>query len=1047
MTKQSLFVFTNSKWSSPLHLYLTSFLLFVFCTTALAQNTIAVSGTVTDESGAPIPGASIIVQNTTNGTTTDFDGNYAIEAASNATLEFRYLGFVTQTIAINGRSTLNIQMAEDTQQLSEVVVIGYGTQNKESVTGSVVSIKGDNLNEVQSANFQQALQGRAAGVNISTTSSRPGAAPQIRIRGTRSLSADNDPLIVLNGIPFSGGLSDINPNDIESLDILKDASATAIYGSRGANGVILITTKSGTKGQKATITYNTYYAAKEVFAKFPMMNAAQLIQLRADVAANNGGTPLFGLAGDEYLGNDTDWQDLLYGTGLQTAHDISVQGGTENGSYNVGLGYFKETSVVPGDSFDRYSLRVQLDQNVGKLFRFGVNSVTNFNKTSSIIGIYQTLAASPLLSPYDSDGNFLESVRLQTQADDAWIPTRNEISRIGKGRVNEQLDFGTYNNIYGELQIPWIDGLKYRLNVGLNFRSSRDGNFTGQGVFNYNPINPSSASYNSTIQRDYVIENQLLYDKTFGKHQVNFVGLFSAQNTEFDNIGLGARNIPNEASLWYALDDDAILAEDVTSFGTGYSATGLLSYMARVLYQYDNRYLLTATVRSDGSSRLAPGRKWVTYPAVSLGWNIGNEAFMDSVDWVNLLKLRAGYGETSNQAIDPYSVQGNLNSVNYNFGSTFATGYFVDGLPNPNLGWEFSETYNYGLDFGLFNNRLSGSVEYYITKTNDILLGLGLPSTAGVGSVTSNIGNSENKGLEIALNGTIFDNPDGFSWDVGVNVYTNKNEITSLASGQDRDEGNLWFVGSPINVIFDYERLGLWNQTDPGFEYLDQFEPGGNEGMIRVRYTGEFNADGSPVRAIGSDDRIVQDPQPDFLGGFNTRLAYKDFDLSIVGAFQSGGILVSTLHSSNGYLNLLTGRRNNIDVDYWTPTNTDAKYPAPGGIQSGDNPKYGSTLGYFDGSYLKVRAMTLGYNFDQDFIRDSWFKSLRLYATVQNPFVLFSPFHDESGLDPETNSGVNDQGQRQNVATETNNISTGIPTVGYNVPTTRNFMLGLNVTF
>jgi TonB-linked SusC/RagA family outer membrane protein len=1045
MTKQSLFVFTNSKWSSPLHLYLTSLLLFVFCTTALAQNTITVSGTVADESGTPIPGASVIVQNTTNGTTTDFDGNYVIEAASNATLEFRYLGFVTQTIAINGRTNISIQMAEDTQQLSEVVVIGYGTQNKESVTGSVVSIKGDNLNEVQSANFQQALQGRAAGVQIQTTNTRPGAAPQIRIRGVRSLSADNNPLVVLNGIPFSGGLNDINPNDIESLDILKDASATAIYGSRGANGVILITTKSGTKGQKTTISYNTYYATKEVFAKFPMMNAAQLLQLRADVAANNGGVPIFGLGGDEYLGNDTDWQDLLYGSGLQTAHDIGIQGGTENGTYNIGLGYFKETSVLPGDSFDRYSLRVQVDQNVGDWLRFGVNSVTNFSKTSGIVG--PSLDASPLLSPFDENGDYLESVRLQTQADDRWYPTRDEIRRIGKGRANEQLDFGTYNNIYGEVNIPGIDGLKYRLNLGLNYRASRDGNFTGQGVFNFNPTNPSSASYDASFTRDYVIENQLLYDKTFGKHQVNFVGLFSSQKTQFDNVGYAAQNIPNEASLWYQLDDDVILAEDLTRYGTGFSETGLLSYMARVLYQYDNRYLLTATVRSDGSSRLAPGRKWVTYPAVSLGWNVANEAFMDGVDWLNQFKLRAGYGETSNQAIAPYSVQGALSLVNYNFGDTYTTGAFVNQLPAPDLGWEFSETFNYGLDFGLFDNRISGSVEYYITKTKDILLGVGLPESSGVGFTTRNIGDTENRGIEIALNATIFDNPDGFSWDLGINAYRNRNEITALASGVLRDEGNLWFVGSPINVIFDYERLGLWNQSDPGFEYLDQFEPGGNEGMIRVRYTGEFNEDGSPVREVNPDDRIVQDPQPDFLGGFNTHLAYKNLDLTVVGAFQSGGTLVSTLYSSAGYLNLLTGRGNNVAVDYWTPTNTDAKYPAPGGIQSGDNQKYASTLGYFDGSYLKFRAITLGYNFDQRWIQDSGLQNLRLYATVQNPFVLFSPFHDESGLDPETNSGVNAQGQRQNVAVDTGNISDGIPTVGANAPTTRNFILGLNVTF
>ena len=1015
-----------------------------------AQDNTTVSGVVTDENG-PLPGVTVVVKGTSNGTTTNFDGEYSLSnVPSNGTLVFSFLGFETQEIQVNGRNEIDLVMREDSEALDEVVVIGYGTQRREAVTGSVVSVDGEELNEVKSANFQEALIGRAAGVNISTNSTRPGASPQVRIRGTRSLSGNNDPLIVLNGIPFSGGLSDISPNDIESVDILKDASATAIYGSRGANGVILITTKTGRQGQKATFSYNTYYATKQVFSEYPLMNAAQLTQLRADVAAhpNQNGTPIYDIGGDEDLANDTDWQDLLYGTGLQTSHDISVQGGSEKGSYNMGLGYFKETSVVPEDSFERFSLRAQIDQEVGDLFSFGLNSVMNFNKASSIVGVGGALTASPLLSPYDENGNFLPSVRLQTQADNLWIPTRNEVERIGDGRKNQQLDYGSYNNIYGQVKIPWVEGLKFRLNLGLNFRATRDGDFTGQGVFNYNEQNPSSASYNSSITRDYVIENQLIYDRTFAeKHKVNFIGLFSAQNTEFDNIGLTAQNIPNESSLWYNLD--SALTEDITNYGTGYSSTGLLSYMGRVMYQYDNRYLLTATVRSDGSSRLAPGNKWVTYPAVSAGWNIGNEAFMENIEWVNLLKIRAGYGETSNQAIAPYSVQGRLGTVNYNFGSNFATGYFVNQLPNSNLGWEFSETYNYGLDFGLFDNRLSGTFEYYITNTNDILYTLGLPATSGVGNVTSNIGSTQNKGFEISLNGTIIDNPDGFSWDAGINLYSNQNEITGLASGQLRDEGNLWFVGSPINVIYDHEYLGLWNESDPGFEYLQQFEPGASgPGMIRVRYTGEYNEDGSPVRAIGAEDRIIIDPTPDFQGGFNTRLAYKNLDLSMVGTFQNGGTLVSTLYSSSGYLNLLTGRTNNVDVDYWTPENTDARYPAPGGIQSGDNQKYASTLGYFDASYLKVRSLTLGYNFDQDFIDNIGFQRMRVYASVQNPFVLFSPFHDESGLDPEiTNSGVDANGNRQNVAVNTTNVSAGIPTIGTNVPSTRNYLIGLNLSF
>ncbi|WP_417886735.1 SusC/RagA family TonB-linked outer membrane protein [Zunongwangia sp.] len=1028
-----------------------SLLLFLLVFTGAYAQNITVSGEIVDAEGMPLPGVNVFIMGTTQGTTTDFDGNYTVtNVPSDATLSYSFMGYETQNIVVKGRTNINVTMQNDAQALSEVVVIGYGTQSKESVTGSVVSLKSEELTEVKTANFQEALIGRAAGVNISTNSTKPGASPQIRIRGTRSLSGDNDPLIVLNGIPFSGGLSDISPNDIKSLDILKDASATAIYGSRGANGVILITTKSGKQGQKATFSYNTYYAVKDVFAKYPMMNAAQLTQLRADVAAhpNQKGTPLFPIGNDEDLANDTDWQDLIYGTGLQTTHDISVKGGSEKGSYNIGIGYFKETSVVPKESFQRYSLRAQVDQEVGSLFKFGLNSVMNFNKTSSIVNLYGALVASPLLSPYDENGNFLETVRLQTRTDDLWIPTENEINRIGDGRKNQQLDYGSYNNIYAEAKIPWVKGLKYRLNIGLNFRTDRDGNFTGEGVFSYNETNPSSASYNSSNTRDYVIENQILFDRTFAeKHQVNFVGLFSSQKTEYDNVGLSGRYIPNEYSLWYNLD--SVITDNLTDYGTGYSSTGLLSYMARVMYQYDSRYLMTATVRSDGSSRLAPGNKWVTYPAVSLGWNIGNENFMYDLDWINSLKVRAGYGETSNQAIAPYSVQGSLRTVNYNFGDEYQTGYYINQVANPNLGWEFSKTYNYGLDFGLFNNRLSGTVEYYTTKTNDILYTQGLPSTSGVRSITKNVASTENKGFEISLNGTIIDNPDGFTWDAGINIYHNQSEITSLASGRMRDVGNLWFVGSPLNVIYDYDRIGLWNESDPDFQYLKQYEPGNSAaGMIKVRYTGEYNEDGSPVRAIGADDRVIIDPTPDFQGGFNTRLAYKNLDLSMVGTFQHGGTLVSTLYSSSSYLNLLTGRQGNVDVDYWTPTNTGAKYPAPGGLQSGDNQKYASTLGYFDGSYLKVRSITLGYNFEQDFLDNIGLKQLRVYASAQNPFVFFSPFHDESGLDPEiTNSGVDSNGNRQNSAVNTSNISRGIPTIGTNIPSTRNYLIGLNISF
>lgn len=503
---------------------------------------------------------------------------------------------------------------------------------------------------------------------------------------------------------------------------------------------------------------------------------------------------------------------------------------------------------------------------------------------------------------------------------------------------------------------------------------------------------------------------------------------------------MSAQDIPADAFQFYNLGQAAGQIT-VNPANQDYQLWGLMSYMGRVMYTYNNRYMISATVRSDASSRLAEGHKWHTYPAVSVGWNIGREAFMEGISFINSLKLRAGYGETSNQAIAPYATLGLLSTRPYNFGpSSYSTGFYVTQLPNVDLGWEFSKTWNFGVDFSLLKNRLSGTMEYYITKTEDILLGLGLPPTSGVSGFTANIGTTQNKGFEFSLNGVIIDNKNGWTWEAGFNIYTNDNKLVSLASGQTRDEGNMWFVGHNINAIYDYKKIGLWNTTkDSADGYMNILEPGGRVGMIRVLYTGGFNANGTPVRAIGTADRQIIDVDPDFQGGFNTRVSYKGFDLGLVGIYRSGGILVSTIHGANGYLNLLTGRRNNLDVDYWTPSNTNAKYPNPQGPISNDNPKYASTLGYFDASFLKIRTITLGYDFSRSLIKNSGVK-MRMYFTAQNPFVMFSPYHDESGLDPETNSFGN-----ENQAA--GSYPRRILTVGFNTPSTRNYILGVNLTF
>jgi TonB-linked SusC/RagA family outer membrane protein len=538
---------------------------------------------------------------------------------------------------------------------------------------------------------------------------------------------------------------------------------------------------------------------------------------------------------------------------------------------------------------------------------------------------------------------------------------------------------------------------------------------------------------------NWTVENILTYDRTFAdKHHFNVVALYSAEETKYHSSSVSAQDIPADAFQFYNLGQ-ATGNITINPKNQSYYKRGLISYMGRVMYDYDGRYMFSAAIRSDASSVLAEGHKWHTYPALSAGWNIKKEAFMDNVSFLNSLKIRVGYGETSNQAVNPYQTLGGLGTRPYNFGdSDYAYGYYVSTLPNPNLGWEFSSTYNYGLDFGLFDGRLSGTIEYYRTNTKDLLLSVNLPATNGVGSYLGNVGKTQNKGFELSLNGTILDNKNGWTWEAGINLYANRNKIVELASGSTQDIDNSWFVGRPINVVYDYKRIGIWQENDP---YRDILEPGGNAGMIKVEYTGDYNEDGTPTRQIDANDRQVIELDPDFQGGFNTRVAYKDFDLSIVGAFQGGGKIISTLYSSSGYLNMLNGRRGNVDVDYWTPDNTDAKYPLPGGIISNDNPKYGSTLGYFDASYLKIQTITLGYNFNSNWMKDLGVDKLRVYFTAQNPFVMFSPYHDESGMDPQTNSYGDEN------AAVTTAYPQRVLTIGTNTPSTRNYLFGLNLTF
>ena len=584
---------------------------------ASVQQTKQVSGHVADSQG-PLIGATVMEKGTTNGTVTDFEGNFSLNVSPGATLVVSYVGYESQEVkAADG---MRVNLKEDGHVVNEVVVIGYGTQRREAVTGSVANIGGEKLNQVAASNAAQALQGRVAGVLMTQTSSKPGAEMQVRIRGQRSLTASNDPLIVLDGIPFMGALSDINPTDIKSMDILKDASATAIYGSRGANGVIIITTVKGTQGTPAKVTYNGYVSFRSVFKKYPMMDGPTFSKFRQYAGKYQNSL-------DESDNINTDWQDLYYQTGVSHNHDISVAGGTNGGSYSFGAGYYKDESVVPTEGYQRISVRGNFDQKVGEYFRFGLSTNNSYRMTEGVNNMYNILSSTPISSPYDENGNLKRYNALP--ADDQPVVTKETVERDKDVWLSENKGFGSYNTLFAEVKCPWIEGLSYRINVGLNYRTSKSGSFTGTGINNKdaNAINGASIGENQT--RNWAVENLLSYDRIFAeKHNVNVVAMYSAEQTRYESTGASADGIPADYFQYYALDKATGANVNVNNYN--YWQSGLVSWMGRVMYSYDNKYMISAALRSDASSRLAEGHKWHTYPAVSAGWNIAREAFMES---------------------------------------------------------------------------------------------------------------------------------------------------------------------------------------------------------------------------------------------------------------------------------------------------------------------------------------------------------------------------------------------------------------------------------
>jgi TonB-linked SusC/RagA family outer membrane protein len=982
---------------------------------------ITVSGRVVDLNNNPMIGVNVVEKGTTNGVMTGSDGKYTINVASrNSVLTFSFIGYETQEIIVGNRSTIDITFAESIKGLEEVVVVGYGTQRKSDITGSITSVDIDKIRDVPTSNITKALQGKTAGVEIQAIGRQPGAGTQIRIRGNRSLSASNDPLYIVDGIPFSGSITDIATDDIASIEVLKDASATVIYGSRGSNGVIIITTKKGKSGA-LKVNYNGYYGLTTVARKYDVFNFEEFINLRT-VANYTNYMP------DEresmLLGRETDWQNLVYQTGVTTDHEINFSGGTDKFQYSLSGGYYKETGVLPVQSYSRYNMRMAIDQQIGKRIKLGVTSMNSISLTvgQSANPMWALVALTPLMVAYEADGTLNKQPAYDTDN------TYNPLTYRNKEQWDEQNHRNaSFNTLYAEVDL--FKGLKYRANLGFDFSTNKYNNYFGSDTW----VKEGSQSTGRVINSDnksYTIENLLIYDKTFGNHHIVFTGMQSIQESTstgsgFEGTGAAADYIQyNNLALYDVVN--------TLSGSNYYSNWRLVSFMGRLNYSLFDRYLITLTGRSDGSSRLAEGKKWHSYPAVALAWKIKQESFLKSVDVISNLKIRAGYGQTSNTSVNPYSTLGSLSKTYYSFGDQGVNGYYVSTVPNTELTWEYTSQFNFGLDFGFLNDRINGSVDFYKQKTKGVLLGVALPPSQGVpGQFLKNIGETQNLGLEIVLNGVIFrpKSEKGFSWEVNTNFFFNKEKIVALQdTGVTKDIGNGWFVGYPASAIYDYEKIGIWQLG----EETEAAVYGAKPGDIKFK---DLNSDN---KIDDQDRRVLGSSQPKLLGGFTSTWGYKGFDLSVVSYFRIGGMIASTLHMPNNYINRLDGRRNGIKVDYWSPTNPTNDMPKP---DIAINAARTNVLGYFSGSFLKVRSINLGYNVNpkytkflaQDF-------NVRIYASVTDPFILFSPYLKKGGVDPEpTNNASSDNGA---LAMPGRTL-----VVSLSPPPVRKFIFGLNVRF
>ena len=957
------------------------------------------SGAVTaTEGGAPLPGVHVSVLGTKVTTETNAQGKYSLSVAP-GTYRLRasaigYVPMIIENVPVTaGKDTpADFALQRQLVSLAQVVVTGYGTQERRDVTGAVTTVTAAQIQENPSTNALEAIKGKIAGVDIISTGYKPGDGVQVRVRGQRSLKASNDPLYVLDGVPIAGGIGDLNPTDILSIEVLKDASATAIYGSRGANGVVLVTSRRGLAG-RTRISYDTYLSSQNPTKKVAVFNGAEFATYKREAFRNSAGgykcppEVLQCDVGDASIffpveiasikaGRSTDWQDLILRSSAQASHQLSVSGGNDRTQFSVSGNLVRQTGIVKGQDFDRKSMRVSLESQATPRLRVGgsallLRSVQNIGRGDGLYG--EALSDGPLGPPFDSTGAIIflpipDGQRVNPLADVA-------------NHIDEHQRTRAFASLFASLNLA--EGLDLRVNYGPDFTFERFGLFRGaQTQANFGSGADAQLGENRTF--DYTLDNILTFKRGFGAdHRIDATLLYSIEKQTFDNNFARSSGLPYESQRFFNLGSGAVI-ESISSF---ISQWALQSYMARVNYTLKDRYLLTLTSRLDGSSRLAPGKKYALFPSVALGWRVIDESFGATRGPISSLKLRASYGRTGNTSVDPYQTQGGLARTVYSFGTGTGYGFRPNTLPNPNLEWEKTDQFDAGVDFTLFRGRLSGTVDAYRAFTHDLLLDRQLPPTTGYTSILQNIGETKNTGLELALSGIVLDGWHGIHWSNDVTVSVNRNEIVSLYGAKVDDVGNRWFIGQPINgggnsVYFDQRFLGVWQLADS----LEAKKYGQKPGQIRVQ---DVNGDGK----INDQDRVILgNTYPKWTGSFTSRLEWKRVDFSAQAVTRQGFMVFDDFRTGQS---TLAGRYNNLKVNYWTPTNPSNSDPRPSSDQ--EFPVYGGTRGYEDGSFVKIRNITIGVTVPPELAKRAGAQSLRIYGTAQNPFT----FTNFRGLDPE----------------------------------------------